>query len=45
MSKIFVKTFGCTLNKKETDEMCCGLNITEDFKKIIADSNKSIISV
>ena len=34
MSKIFVKTFGCTLNKKETEEMCAGLNIIEDFKKI-----------
>lgn len=34
MNKLFVKTFGCTLNKKDTEEMIGSLKIIEDFKNI-----------
>jgi threonylcarbamoyladenosine tRNA methylthiotransferase CDKAL1 len=39
MNKIFVKTFGCTLNQKDTEEMVGNVNTFSDFKKIkLADA-------
>jgi threonylcarbamoyladenosine tRNA methylthiotransferase CDKAL1 len=34
MSKLFVKTFGCTLNKKDTEEIISNTDFTDDLKNI-----------
>lgn len=34
MAKLFVKTFGCTLNKKDTEDVTAGFNFTDDLKEI-----------
>ncbi|NCP98578.1 threonylcarbamoyladenosine tRNA methylthiotransferase, partial [archaeon] len=34
MSKLFVKTYGCTLNKKDTENVVKEHNFTEEFSEI-----------